>query len=794
MPTEKLKVSMNILKQRLKEEQQSTDSDWDLFLAFADFIAQFITSEMSEEEQREWRMRFDPQSSFEKMLEFILNEQHTAVKIITALVDELLTECGAKHKCAVKAKEARECGNQYFRNKQYEEALKHYSDAVALSPFVAFDSSSHDQSDESELSLALANRSAALFHLKRFRESLNDINKAVIFGYPFNRCHLLFARKILVLKALGTEDNEANKIVDEQMNEYINKRKSLPLNEIQHMQDLLRKTLKQNSVRNQCEKTSQQQQQQQQQKQLDTKVIEVNKFFANASSAVEVKQSVEKGRYVQAKRDICASEVLFDEKPFAHWLRPAFYKDFCSHCMKYLNNFHYPCKNCSTARYCSDECLNESWQHYHSYECAYLDALHYLSIGHLALRLLLKVGIENALKEAKFVRDKVEDATTSYNADYTSVLSLLDHRKSRSAQSLRSYAVGAAFIAFMSQKMNIIEYTSSEFIDFAALIFKHILQILCNTSSILFDELELQIGHQTIGPHLKIIGAAIYPSIAMLNHSCDTCVYPLFRGSEMIIKATNNVKAGEEITFNYGYHYRKISFKDRQQALKSQYYFTCECKLCEQRMENIEHAFRCPNCINGALIMNSDDSNYCTECGKSIGNVGLLRSSFAHCMLEISNAYQLFEIESNEAKDTLLKCLHRLNELVFSKHELLLEIHERLAKCYEREENYKQALKHWSHFYKICTAIRGSDDSNYDILNCLLNLSMLLLEEGKKSKNVKRMFECAEKARKYFNRAVLISDQLKGKEYQVLSSVETVTKSIELMPLVKSELSDIFGG
>ncbi len=77
-----------------------------------------------------------------------------------------------------------------------------YNQAVLLAPFPS------DGDDESKLCLAKAfgNRSAALFHLRRFGETVRDVDHAMEFGYPLETASKLVLRKTQALCGAGRPD------------------------------------------------------------------------------------------------------------------------------------------------------------------------------------------------------------------------------------------------------------------------------------------------------------------------------------------------------------------------------------------------------------------------------------------------------------------------------------------------------------------------------------------------------------------------------------------------------------
>src|SRR5699024_2125065 len=48
------------------------------------------------------------------------------------------------------------------------------------------------------------------------------------------------------------------------------------------------------------------------------------------------------------------------------------------------------------------------------------------------------------------------------------------------------------------------------------------------------------------------VGIGFYPTIALLNHSCDPDLLPLYMGSRLILKASRDLAPGSEVSFSYG--------------------------------------------------------------------------------------------------------------------------------------------------------------------------------------------------------------------------------------------------
>lgn len=106
--------------------------------------------------------------------------------------------CLKTTKSSKKSVDFREAGNTFFRNGRHKDALRLYTESVAM----AFP-------DSVELSLAFANRSAALFLLGNYSACLQDINRSLNLQCPEWVCEKLLKRK----KACFVKIEEENRVL-----------------------------------------------------------------------------------------------------------------------------------------------------------------------------------------------------------------------------------------------------------------------------------------------------------------------------------------------------------------------------------------------------------------------------------------------------------------------------------------------------------------------------------------------------------------------------------------------------
>ncbi len=66
------------------------------------------------------------------------------------------------------------------------------------------------------------------------------------------------------------------------------------------------------------------------------------------------------------------------------------------------------------------------------------------------------------------------------------------------------------------------------------------------------------------GAESNFIGAGIYPTLAMFNHSCDPSIVRFYVEDVVCVQAIKNIRKGEEICENYGPIFFHSNKEDRQ--------------------------------------------------------------------------------------------------------------------------------------------------------------------------------------------------------------------------------------
>ena len=268
----------------------------------------------------------------------------------------------ALRKNTAKAESLRSKGNETFKKKNYADAVKIYSDSIAVAP--AYRNKEKDSDQESNvLSLAFANRSAALFHLAKYADCIKDIENALHHGYPKNLQFKLYERKgkcqmnidipkakesfAQALQSLEDADLDASKMkaLQKEFEKYIDKCQSLAKTGVV---EIVKKAHA--DVIYNCS--------------APNFPVKPNQVFPSLSSAIDVVYTPEQGRHLIAKRRIKPGEIVLIEKPFASVVLDNRYYSHCHHCFK-RDITTLPCPGCATAKFCSKECQGAALDSYH---------------------------------------------------------------------------------------------------------------------------------------------------------------------------------------------------------------------------------------------------------------------------------------------------------------------------------------------------------------------------------------------------------------------------------------------
>ncbi|XP_039770703.1 histone-lysine N-methyltransferase SMYD3 isoform X4 [Ornithorhynchus anatinus] len=85
---------------------------------------------------------------------------------------------------------------------------------------------------------------------------------------------------------------------------------------------------------------------------------------------------------------------------------------------------------------------------------------------------------------------------------------------------------------------------------------------------------------------MQEVGVGLYPSMSLLNHSCDPNCVIVFEGTSLFLRAVREIQKGEELTICY--LDVLLPSQERQKQLKEQYCFACDCIRCKTQDKDVD--------------------------------------------------------------------------------------------------------------------------------------------------------------------------------------------------------------
>ncbi|XP_034194059.2 protein-lysine N-methyltransferase SMYD4-like [Osmia lignaria lignaria] len=500
------------------------------------------------------------------------NEERVRFFLKLMLEYDMIPQVCPDRKNTKKSTELREQGNEKYMSESLTsslciDVLKLYTKSIAYAPCTS-----------EQLALAYANRSAVLKKIHKYKECIEDIDRALALPYPNNLRSKLYLRKIeclSILKHPKTEDaiKEAQNWLD-----------SMSLNDkkINNMFISAKKISVSNTSKNQTIM-----------KQLPKLKI-CNTEAPCASDAITIKYNEKYGRHIVATRNINVGEVIAIEKPYLFMLKPDNLQTHCSNCLE-VCWINIPCNYCTYAMYCSEECKASDWSKYHDIECKvfpYYFKMNFTLLYFLSVRLTIQAiresnNIQNLKEELKEIENCDNPRTKGFSKNgtfesdaYRSVLSLVTNVEKLSLQDLFRRSAEASFTLYylatctdifgssMKDLSELVENTDAIFVG--GLILRH-LQLIFINSHIISEE---------YGLNGRSYGGALMPFLSLINHSCNPNILRVDRTGHMIIYAIYPIKKDEQIFDNYGPLYAMLSKSMRHMELLKDYCFTCDCVAC----------------------------------------------------------------------------------------------------------------------------------------------------------------------------------------------------------------------
>ncbi|XP_058525164.1 N-lysine methyltransferase SMYD2 [Ochotona princeps] len=251
-----------------------------------------------------------------------------------------------------------------------------------------------------------------------------------------------------------------------------------------------------------------------------------------------------KGRGLRALQTFQVGDLLFSCPAYAYVLTVNERGNHCEYCFARKEGLS-KCGRCKQAFYCDVECQKEDWP-MHKLECSSMVVFGENWNPSETVRLTARILVKQKSHPERTPSEKLLAVE-----EFESHLEKLDNEKKDLIESDIS-----ALHRFYSKHLELPDH-SSLVVLFA--------QVNCNGFTIEDEELS----------HL---GSAIFPDVALMNHSCCPNVIVTYKGTLAEVRAVQQISPGEEVFTSY------IDLlyptEDRNERLRDSYFFTCECLEC----------------------------------------------------------------------------------------------------------------------------------------------------------------------------------------------------------------------
>ncbi|XP_052772836.1 histone-lysine N-methyltransferase SMYD3-like [Mya arenaria] len=283
---------------------------------------------------------------------------------------------------------------------------------------------------------------------------------------------------------------------------------------------------------------------------------------------------------------MAVGEIILKEEPFCHVLLQSHRGLRCDQCFTLGENLK-KCTGCSDIFYCNKVCQKRDWT-VHKQECKCLKAIQPKKPLD-SVRLLLRLVISQNLNLPQ------------------------NNEWSRTLDDLMSHSEDIKKDAERSEQFAQVAFTLKEYAG------SHV--SLPDASKLLNLFGKMVINSYTIcDGELKDLGVGMYLGGSRLDHSCSPNAVTSFHGVTLVVRATQDILDNSPNKVFISYIDQLAPRKERQTALKKQYYFDCACSRCsDEQFDASMTSFCCPKsgCDGVVGINNKKDFGACQTCGAS---------------------------------------------------------------------------------------------------------------------------------------------------------------------------------
>uniref|UniRef100_A0AAY4B0U6 [histone H3]-lysine(4) N-trimethyltransferase n=1 Tax=Denticeps clupeoides TaxID=299321 RepID=A0AAY4B0U6_9TELE len=257
-----------------------------------------------------------------------------------------------------------------------------------------------------------------------------------------------------------------------------------------------------------------------------------------------------KGRGLRVTKRFKVGDLVFVSPAYSYVLSAnerGFYCEFCFARKEGLAK----CGKCKRAFYCNVGCQKGDWA-MHKLECSSMCAYGENWCPSETVRLVARIIAKQKTQKERDPSEKLLQVE-----ELEAHLDKMDNEK----HEMNETDI-AALHHFYSKHLEFPDHNS-------------LLTIFCQVNCNGFTVEDEELSH---------LGSAVYPDVALMNHSCCPNVLVTYKGHVAEVRAVQQINPGDEVYTSY------IDLlyptEDRNVRLKDAYYFTCDCKECATKAKD----------------------------------------------------------------------------------------------------------------------------------------------------------------------------------------------------------------
>ncbi|XP_054839132.1 histone-lysine N-methyltransferase SMYD3 [Eublepharis macularius] len=253
-----------------------------------------------------------------------------------------------------------------------------------------------------------------------------------------------------------------------------------------------------------------------------------------------------KGNGLRLTKHAKPGELLYRAEPFAYTVTKKRLGGVCERCLRRKDRL-LRCSQCKVARYCDIQCQKVAWQD-HKRECKCIKNID-PNFPPDSVRLVGRIIF-------KLLRQSTCPSEELYS------FSDLQSNFEKLSEEMKE---GLGYLTRALQLYLKVEIQDVSQLPPALDVFQTFAKVTCNCFSISNGE-------------VQDVGVGLYPSMSLLNNNCDPNCVIVFQGPQLHLRSIREIQIGEELTISY--IDTMMSSAERQQQLKRQYCFECDCLMC----------------------------------------------------------------------------------------------------------------------------------------------------------------------------------------------------------------------